>query len=139
MGYSILDVSKELGVNDKILIKELSKNNFGELIFNKDNEIFIKKEAMSTILEYIDKGIIKIDEINTNKNREIDNLKAEILLLKNDKFSLELELLRKDKTIKILNEKIEKLESKIFDENLNSNNKINFVTRVEKNKKRRWF
>lgn len=123
MGYDIKEVSKELGVSEKSILKRIKDKNFKEYIYMKNGQIYIKDDGIKYILDNSSKeemfieNITRIKEIEEVKDRQILYLNKEIEILKLEKehtaemLSSTKELLEKrDKEIVRLKERLQSME-----------------------------
>lgn len=144
MGYSLLEVSRELRLSYKSLEDKINIEDLKELVYTDDGSYYIKEEGLPRVLELIDKGIIDIEEDSINTEIEIRALKAEILSLKNESIVLKKELYEKNKIIESLSKKVD--DMKVVEERCTKvqekivfNMRENLVKRSERNKKKKWF
>lgn len=123
MGYDIKEVSKELGVSEKSILKRIKDKNFKEYIYMKNGQVYIKDDGIKYILDNSSKeemfieNITKIKEIEEVKDRQIFYLNKEIEILRLEKehtaemLSSTKELLEKrEKEILRLKERLRSME-----------------------------
>lgn len=144
MGYSVLQVSRELSLNRKLLEKEILKDDFSSLVYNQDGTMYINEDGMKKLLEFIDKGIIDISTTSMDSEFEIKLLKSELNFFKSECNLLKKELYEKDELLKSLKNKISEMQVMeerycTIEKKIISNMKDNLTKRSEKNRKKRWF